>query len=111
MADRKKAGRKRPGANDRHHRIRKGLRIVAVVCDVCECYDQCLPRRCCGYPASSLMQWRFRLINTLRAFIEERKIPDAQAAQLAGVDDELDALYEELANEQRQTGRYTRDGS
>lgn len=57
------------------------------------------------------MQWRFRLINTLRAFIEDRKIPDAQAAQLAGVDDELDALYEELANEQQQTGRYTRNGS
>lgn len=87
------------------------MRIVATVCDVCECYDLCLPRHCCGFPASSLMQWRFRLINTLRAFAEERKIPDAQAAQLACVDDELDALYEELANEQQQTGSYTRKGA
>ena len=87
------------------------MRVVAIVCDVCECYDLCLPRYCCGYPASSLMQWRFRLINTLRAITEERKIPDAQAAQLACVDDLLDALYEELCDEQQRSGRCTRKGS
>ena len=77
-------------------------------CRTCECYDKCLPRYCCGFPASNLMQWRFRLINTLIALVELRKIPDAQAAQVAAVDDELDALYEELANASRQTGRCTR---
>lgn len=78
------------------------MRIVAMVCDVCECYDLCLPRYCCGFPASRLMQSRFRLINTLRAFAEDRKIPEAQAAQLAGVDDDLDALFKIMADKHRQ---------
>lgn len=77
------------------------MRIVARVCDVCECYDLCLPRYCCGYPASRLMQSRFRLINTLRAYTLTRKVPDAQAAQLAGVDDELDALFKTMADKHR----------
>ena len=88
------------------------LRATGVVkCRVCECYDKCLPRYCCGFPASSLMQWRFHLINLLIAYIEKRKVPDYQAAQLAAVDDGLDALYEGLANDARETGRCTRTGT
>lgn len=50
------------------------------------------------------MQWRFRLINVLHAFVAGRKVPDAQAAQAAAVDDDLDALYERLKNDHRQHG-------
>ncbi len=77
------------------------MRVVAVVCDVCECYDLCLPRYCCGFPASNRWQWQFRLINTLRALTIERKVPEAQATQLAAVDDDLDALYERVKNDHR----------
>lgn len=50
------------------------------------------------------MQWRFHLINTLIAFVEQRRIPDGVRTQAAAVDDELDALYERLKNEHRQSG-------
>ena len=73
----------------------------SIICAVCECYDRCLPLHCCGFPASSRWQWQFRLINTLRAYTEKRKVPEAQATQLAAVDDDLDALYERLSDEQR----------